>query len=555
MKKSRAVISIGMMVFLFAVLSFANEKNPSGGSVALPKASAAMGPAASVLNINNLMIWVDRHGFFPWTHTYAASWAAEYPKGTGGLIFAEGMLWGARVDDAGTRDGTKQRIRVNGATYATGMKAGKVLYDANGIVTGADETPTDRHVWRVRTDYQKADLKSDASNVHGIALDDISDDNILDIYTQYDYDWQNWPVADGAPYEERNGVAGYQAAVWDMAAKEYDDGDFAGEPGASQTIWLVTNDLPFVDGSEVAPNSYGSPATGMEMQLTMWAYDFAADNPLGNMLFKRARLIYTGLAGGPADAKLDTVYFTQWSDPDLGTFPDDFVGCDVDLSLGYVYNGNNLDGTFFGDFGLPVPAGGYDFLQGPIVDGDTLGMTSFGWFGAGSAISDPDLEEYDGTLQWFNLMEGFLPRPQYPEQVPWTDAITGEITKFPLSGDPVTGTGDIDGLLLPPGDRRLLLNTGPFSMALGDTQDVVIALIGAMGGDNLSSVTVLKYYDVFAQYAYDLDFNLPSQPDAPKVASFGSDGTISLNCGFDLAGVAATEETVKKGFKFEGYNV
>ncbi|MCH7521429.1 MAG: hypothetical protein IIB42_07020 [Candidatus Marinimicrobia bacterium] len=188
MKKSRAVISIGMMVFLFAVLSFANEKNPSGRSVALPKASAAMGPAASVLNINNLMIWVDRDGFFPWTHTYAASWAAEYPKGTAGLIFAEGMLWGARVDDAGTRDGTKPRIRVNGATYATGLKAGKVLYDANGIVTGADETPTDRHVWRVRADYQKADLTSDASTFNSIALDDISDDDITGIYSQHDYD-------------------------------------------------------------------------------------------------------------------------------------------------------------------------------------------------------------------------------------------------------------------------------------------------------------------------------------------------------------------------------
>ena len=45
---------------------------------------------------------------------------------------------------------------------------------------------------------------------------------------------------------------------------------------------------------------------------------------------------------------MDDVFFTQWSDPDLGTFTDDYVGCDVDLSFGYVYNGNRIDGVFDG---------------------------------------------------------------------------------------------------------------------------------------------------------------------------------------------------------------
>ncbi|MDP7238859.1 MAG: hypothetical protein QGI34_19220, partial [Candidatus Latescibacteria bacterium] len=49
------------------------------------------------------------------------------------------------------------------------------------------------------------------------------------------------------------------------------------------------------------------------------------------------------------------------------------------------------------------------------------------------------------------------------------------------------------------------------------TQDVVVGLIGGLGGDNLSSVTVLKYNDIFAQFAYDNNFSLPSPPPAPKV--------------------------------------
>jgi hypothetical protein len=100
-------------------------------------------------------------------------------------------------------------------------------------------------------------------------------------------------------------------------------------------------------------------------------------------------------------------------------------------------------------------------------------MTSFTYFGAGSSISDPDLEEYVGSLQFYNLMEGFLPRPEYPTQIPWTDLATNTDTKFVLSGNPVTQSGWIDGVQLPPGDRRMVMASGPFKMDLGDSATVV----------------------------------------------------------------------------------
>lgn len=501
-------------------------------------------PSRTVLNINNIVMNVRKDGFFPWDGTLTGT-AGQYPKGAGGLIFAEGMLWGAKVSDGG-----EVRVRVNGATYASGMKAGKVVFDGDDVI-GA-EHPDDRQIWRVRRDYKTADLSEDAAIFNVKSVDDVTEAEIQDVFDQYEYDWNNWPAEDGAPFEDVDGNGLYHPTV-----------DIPGEPGASQTIWLVANDVPdivdatgnVVDTIETSFKSYGSPPIGMEMQLTLWAYDFAATHPLGNMMFKRARLIYTGLVDGPSDARMDTVYFTQWSDPDLGTYTDDYVGSDTTLSLGYVYNGNTLDNDFFTNYGLPVPAGGYDFLQGPVVDGDTLGMTSFTYFGAGSAISDPDLGVYSGTLQFFNLMEGFLPRPEYPVQTPWTDPVTGQITKFVLAGDPVTGEGWVDGIQLPPGDRRLVMATGPFEMALGDTQDVVLALIGGMGADNLSSITMLKYYDVFAQFAYDNNFVLPGPPDKPAVQKFAGDEAVALYWGEDPDAVSATEDVVKGGFEFEGYNV
>ena len=82
------------------------------------------------------------------------------------------------------------------------------------------------------------------------------------------------------------------------------------------------------------------------------------------MIFKKAKMVYTGTTETPSIAMMNDVFFTQWSDPDLGTFTDDYVGCDVDLSFGYVYNGNRLDGVFDGIYNLPVPAEGFDFFKG-----------------------------------------------------------------------------------------------------------------------------------------------------------------------------------------------
>jgi len=409
------------------------------------------------------------------------------------------------------------------------------------------EDPADPHVWRVRRDYRTADLTEDAASFFVKLVEEVTAADLQALYDQYDYDWQNWPVGDGAPFEDVDGNGSYLAAV-----------DIPGVPGADQTIWLVANDIPpfiddfdgdgVLDTLDVNPWPYASAPIGVELQLTLWAYDLPADHPLGNMLFKRARLIYTGLPGGPVDARLDTVYFAQWSDPDLGFFNDDFVGADTVLSLGYVYNGTVTD-PFYLSLGLPVAAGGYDFLQGPIVAGDTLGMTAFNYFSSDSPIPDPALELYIGTLMFFNLMEGFLPLPEYPAQEPWLDPLTGQATKFALSGDPVAGQGWLDGIELPPGDRRLVMSTGPFAMALGDTQDVVLALIGALGVDNLTSVLVLRHYDRFAQVAYDNGFAQLQLPPAPVVVAAGLDGQVTLTWGTEA------ESFTSGGYQFEGYNV
>jgi hypothetical protein len=44
-----------------------------------------------------------------------------------------------------------------------------------------------------------------------------------------------------------------------------------------------------------------------------------------------------------------------------------------------------------------------------------------------------------------------------------------------------------------PGDRRFCLASGPFTMAAGDTQELVMAHLAALVGDRFSSISLLRY--------------------------------------------------------------
>jgi len=301
---------------------------------------------------------------------------------------------------------------------------------------------------------------------------------------------------------------------------------------------------------------------------------------LGNVYFKRARLINKGGVDTDGDGAvdgsfwIDSMYVAQWSDPDLGDAGDDLLGCDTTRSIGFVYNGNANDAEYVKCV-LPPPSAGYDFLAGPAVPGDpgdvavfdmkykpgfkNLPMSGFSWFSAGSAISDPGRTYALGTLLWYKMLRGFVPLTGADAYYPFPPGVTPN--KFPLSGDPVARTGLLDGLgetySFAPGDRRLNVATGPFTLAPGDTQEVVVAWVGGLGADRLSSIAVMKFNDKFAQNTYDALFQVPKAPKAPVVNVAEFDGKAILEWGSDLPRVADIENTVSEpgSYVFEGYNV
>ena len=447
-----------------------------------------------------------------------------FPRGTAGVIYADGLIWGGKAyidPDMQQPAPFDQLIRVGGSSYGTGTFAGRII-GSGATAEHSDPDAMESRIYRIRRDYfsmTREELNRDAAEFHEISQGEVTTDQVEEIKDNYARDWQEWPVQFGAPFIDRNDNGIYDPppdfedgfSAEELIARNYDEpGIAAGNPNypADQVIWTVFNDL---DRNRTRGRT-GSEPLGLELQLTQWAFK-SKDNWNG-IYYRKLKIINKGGIeifedGSKGSFWIDSMYICQWSDGDLGTFSDDLVGSDPELNLGYYYNNTSLDKEFE-VFNLPPPAVGYIYLQGPrvpapgesaffngktILDWKNLPMTSFTYYGSGDPYSDPGGDYNRNTIFWYKILRGFAPL-QGPDRL-YIFPPGIEPTFFPLSGDPVTGTGHIDGLgknySFVAGDKRAMISSGPFTLAPGDTQEVVLAFAAGLGADRLSSITVMKH--------------------------------------------------------------
>lgn len=604
LRTKRFILSLFIAATLLAgAVVKAEEPKAEKTQQAAQKLSKTSGsPLFQVLNINNLSAWFGANGNGAMPPSQNGD-GVVFPRLTGSAIYEDGFMWGGLVyrNAAKTIGGNKnQPYRIGGNEYVQGNAEGWVNgFGASAVA--ADQNDPAVRIYRIRRDWMEmslSELKQDAAETNEISPSAVTQSQMDAVLAQYKKDWEEWPVSKGAPYIERNGIAGYQApkpfnydpnagplfTVDSLISGKYDEPGVAGADvniPASQVIWTAYNDLNRTNTTAL----YGSEPMGLEAQVTMWGYK--RSDALGNLAFKRLRLINKGgvdTSSTTTVAKgsfwIDSMYVAQWSDPDLGNAGDDVIGCDTTLSLGFVYNGFAVDNEYR-SFNLPPPSAGYDFLAGAAIatgnPNDTAvydfkyvlgkknqGMSSFSYFSAGAALADPRPRSYTvGSNRWWKMLRGFAPQDGPEVPYPFPPGIPP--SKFPLSGDPVTGTGFLDGqgqtYSFSPGDRRLIMSTGPFSLAPGDTQEIVVALVVGLGADRISSVAALKFNDRFVQNVFNGLFVLPSGL-APSLQVAELDKKVVLDWGWDADKINKTEGTPQNptihnpgGFVFEGYNV
>jgi hypothetical protein len=491
------------IIFFFCSISFSeNDQKKSEYNKTLGE------PIRAYLNLNNISTIFKNTGISD-IDIGESSPGFKYPRETGKTaVFESGLIWGANIHDPNELD-----PHVGGSTYREGLQGGWI--DGTGNVIPPDD-PRAR-IYRVRRDVFPGGPAVDLSVE---AYDEGKSEP--DIRAQYEIDWIEWPADLGAPYKDVDFNGTFDPNI-----------DIPGVPEADQTIWYVANDQDPAKTQFL----YGSMPMGIEMQATMWNY--SQNGALNNVIFRSYKLINkSNVLGYPRT--FDSMYVSMWSDPDIGASTNDFAGCDTTLQLGYAYNAEFYDPLY----GY-TPAGiGFNLLKSP----NDLPMTAYYFFTRGDAtVTDPIMGSHDGAVQFFNFMRGKVGLTgEY-----FINPITGLPTTYALSGDPLTGEGWIDGILHGPGDRRLGLSCGPFNMAPGDTQVVVVSEIASAGLDYLNTIRLLRFYSILSKDFFNNSFDMTKTPFPYKPISNASQQNENILLSWDNS----SETFSQDGFEFQGYNI
>jgi hypothetical protein len=563
MTKKITIRIISTLVLVIAIFTeftiYANENSKQDKKkFSLSKSSSFIPQDYALLNINNLTTWQRKDGKS--NHSPNDKNGVSFPRGTTTCVYQDGILWGAKayVDSNMTIPAPfEQKIRVGGSTYGTGCQAGWVEGFGAAALSVSQEDSRNR-IFRIRRDWQEMSdegIRQDAAECFEIPVSDVTDEQINIILDDYKWCWENWPVDLGAPFIDRNTNGIYDHpppfntdvpkndpfyfGPKELISKNYDEPGLTGDnpnTPADQVIWAIWNDLN-------RSMRFGSEPIGLETQSTLWGYK--RKDEFGDIIFRKIKLINKG--GVETDDQnnlgsfyLDSMYVCQWSDPDLGDSGDDLVGCDTTLDLGYLYNKREIDAKYQ-EFNLPPPAVGYTILQGPIIPSNddkaffnfkykkgykNLGMSSFAYDGIGDPYSSLSGIDYNrGTILAYKMLRGYA-LLSYWGQEDWPDTryrFPPGMTPgpFPLAGDPVYGVGHIDGLgedySFVAGDKRLYCSSGPFQMAPGDTQEVIIALVVGLGSDRLSSISKMKFTAEWARSIASWNYDIGTEKLEPLI--------------------------------------
>jgi hypothetical protein len=482
----KKIIPTCLILLLIASMAFAVERTPSSGSK-LNKTLTKR--AVKYFDVNYIRSSVMNNGTFT-RHPVTGNADMEWPKGSDKYICYNAGIWIAGK--------VNEQIRTACADYNVEYQPGIILPDGKPD----DPEKEEYRVYKVHKDYP-----------------DGNDELEIDTWDT----WQTLAEQQGAP------------PVSDV------DGNWIGF--GDEMLYAVMNDLD----QNLHNGCYNTLPIGIELHLLVFGFD--RSGALGNTVFVKYIVINKG-----SNDLLDA-YLGSWADIDNGDANDDLLGYDIELGLGYCYGGKPVDATY----GSRPPALGFDFFQGPIVDspGDVvvlpdgrvfedkkkLDATSFVKYYNGHPVySDPPYSAQGAEEVW-NYLSG-----NQKDGTPFLNPHTGEASPFVNTGDPVTGEGWLSTDENPPDDIRTLIGTGPFTLAVGDTQEIVLGVVIGQGSNRLSSISVLRFYDQEAQQAYDLGFEVPSPPPAPNVTVSELDREV-------LVTWEKNAENFESSYQFEGYNI
>ncbi|MFO7524529.1 MAG: T9SS type A sorting domain-containing protein [Ignavibacteriaceae bacterium] len=256
-----------------------------------------------------------------------------------------------------------------------------------------------------------------------------------------------------------------------------------------QTAWTIYNSLDSSLNDRKVWNQHidSLPVFPIEVQQLVYASEYGQQDWIRDIVFFEWLIINKG------SEPIDSAYFGLWSDIDFNELFN-IPAVDTALSLGYCWS--PVDSGYF----IPLTVG-YLFKYGPIIPspGDTaifngskrnnyknLNITSFHGIGDDS-ILDPIYGPARSVNAAWNFAKGLDANGN-----PIINPTTGQPTKFPANGDPVTNTGYIFPAISIGGGAGLVMFTGPVNIAPNDSQWVMAALVVSSGDDYKDAIVKLR---------------------------------------------------------------
>ena len=507
----KQIVSLSLALLSISVMAKENVYNPGATSVVNTKVAAGCTPSNSQtdLDVNNVRTTIMAAGDMWWN---LADARYEIPKdGNRHSMFA-GALWIGGVDAGGQLKVAAMTYRQSGNDFWTGP-----LDEGTATITASECAAWDQHFKVTREEVE----------LHVANYDNPTYTMPASIKDWPAYGNFNNPIVglrNLAPFYSPNGNTHY-----DPEDGDYPDYNVTGtNDNASlfgdQTLWWVFNDKGNIHSE--------TEAEPLGLEIHAQAFAFTADNEVNDMTFYNYKVI------NRATTPLNNTYFGQWVDPDLGFYLDDYVGCDVNLGLGFCYNGDAEDEGAAG-YGFNPPAIGVDFFQGPLADandgidndrdgvideqGEQIIMSKFVYYNNDiTVIGNPE----NGT-HIYNYLRGI-----WKDNVPMTFGGDGH-------GGGSTSTTDLCNFMFPgtsddqftgqewteqtasniPADRRFVQSAGAFTLEPGAVNEITTGVIWARAktGGQTASIQLLKIYDREAQALFDNNFNILNGPDAPDL--------------------------------------
>ncbi len=369
--------------------------------------------------------------------------------------------------------------------YGT-LNARRILFDSGIWLTGKISGSTHAAIKYYSANYSPGPILDGQP-----AMDSYPNDSLrYRVYkifkdnNQQNPDYTEWPVDFGAPVDNEGNP------------KLYSD----------QLLWTVYNtyDIKSVDSNYVTEKEFG--ILPVEVQQKVYGRkgteeDF--NDIFHNVVFVEWTIINKG------NTSIDSAFIGLWSDIDFYDISSNIPAIDISRQTGYLWSGTE----FAPSLGGVPPAVGVTLLYGPSVpspgsvsifkgkektDFENLQLNSFHAI-ADDITVDPLIGVPRSEKQVYNAASGFSNAGSII-----IDTSTGRPTKFPFNGNPVDSTGWLFSEEKVGNGSGFVLFTGPFNLAVSDTQWVMAAFVPGLGVDNKESIIKMRdKIDILRSMPYD----------------------------------------------------